>query len=54
MTDDVVVFDSLPTACGRRFCLATLNVPTTLNALSLDMVQALTPMLRDWFMEQSR
>ncbi len=48
MTDDVVLFDTLPTACGRRFGIATLNVPTALNALSLDMVQALSPMLRDW------
>lgn len=48
MTDEVVLFDTFPTACGRRFGIATLNVPTSLNALSLDMVQALTPMLRDW------
>ena len=45
---DVVLFDSLSTACGRRFGVATLNAPSTLNALSLDMVQVLTPMLRDW------
>ncbi len=46
--NDVVLFDNLPTACGRRFGIATLNVPNALNALSLDMVQALTPALRDW------
>ena len=46
--NEVVLFDTLPTACGRRFGIATLNAPTTLNALSLDMVQALTPVLRDW------
>lgn len=45
---DVVLFDELPTACGRRFGLATLNAPATLNALSLPMVQALTPALREW------
>ncbi len=45
---DIVLFDELPTACGRRFGLATLNAPATLNALSLPMVQALTPALRDW------
>ncbi|MGH8849111.1 MAG: enoyl-CoA hydratase/isomerase family protein, partial [Polaromonas sp.] len=45
---DVVLFDELPTACGRRFGLATLNAPAALNALSLAMVQALTPVLREW------
>lgn len=45
---DVVLFDELPTACGRRFGLAMLNAPATLNALSLPMVQALTPALRAW------
>lgn len=45
---DVVLFDELPTACGRRFGLATLNAPAALNALSLAMVQALTPALREW------
>lgn len=46
MTD--VLFEELPTACGHRVGLATLSSPTTLNALSLSMVRALTPMLRQW------
>ncbi|MGH6627972.1 MAG: enoyl-CoA hydratase/isomerase family protein [Burkholderiaceae bacterium] len=45
---DVMLLDELPTACGRRFGLATLNAQPTLNALSLPMVQALTPALRQW------
>ena len=45
---DPVLFDTLHTACGRRFGVATLNAPAALNALSLPMVQALTPALRDW------
>lgn len=46
MTD--VLFEELPTACGRRVGIATLNAPPALNALSLSMVRALTPMLRQW------
>lgn len=48
LTAEPVLFDELPTACGRRFGLATLNAPASLNALSLAMVQALTPALRAW------
>lgn len=45
---DLILLDELPTACGRRFGLATLNAEASLNALSLPMVQALTPALRQW------
>lgn len=45
---DVVLFEELPTACGRRVGVATLNAPAALNSLSLAMVRALTPMLRQW------
>jgi len=45
---DAVLFEEMPTASGRRFGVATLNSPATLNALSLAMVQLLTPALRDW------
>lgn len=47
-SSEVVRFDHLPTACGRRFAIATLHAPAALNALSLDMVRALTPALRRW------
>lgn len=46
--DDVVLFEELPTGCGRRFGVATLHVPGTLNALSLDMVRALGSALQRW------
>lgn len=46
MTD--VLFEELPAACGRRIGVATLDAPAALNALSLSMVRALTPMLRQW------
>lgn len=45
---DVVLFEELPAACGHRFGVATLNAPEALNALSLDMVRALTPALQRW------
>ncbi|WP_304307028.1 enoyl-CoA hydratase/isomerase family protein [Pseudacidovorax intermedius] len=48
MTEPVVLFDSLPTANGKRFGVATLNAPASLNSLSVDMVRLLTPQLREW------
>jgi len=48
MTEAVVLFDSLPTANGKRFGVATLNAPASLNSLSVDMVRLLTPKLREW------
>lgn len=46
--DDVVLFEELATACGRRWGVATLNAPAALNALSLPMVQLLMPRLQAW------
>lgn len=46
MTD--VLFEELEAAGGRRLGVATLDVPATLNALSLPMVRALAPMLDQW------
>ncbi|RYF74875.1 MAG: enoyl-CoA hydratase/isomerase family protein [Comamonadaceae bacterium] len=48
MTEPVVLFNEIPTADGKRFGIATLNVPSSLNALSVDMVRLLTPKLREW------
>ena len=48
MTEPVVRFDEIATAGGRRFGVATLDAPASLNALSLDMVRLLTPRLRAW------
>jgi len=45
---DVVLLETLPTACGRRFGLATLNAPAGLNALSLPMIRALAAALEAW------
>ena len=48
MTEPVVLFNEIPTANGKRFGIATLNAPASLNALSVDMVRLLTPKLREW------
>ncbi len=47
-TDAPVLFDTLATASGQRFGRATLNVPASLNALSLAMVDLLDPQLAAW------
>ena len=43
-----VRFEEIPTACGRRCGRATLDAPTSLNALSLDMIDRLAPELTQW------
>ncbi|WP_076997653.1 enoyl-CoA hydratase/isomerase family protein [Variovorax sp. KK3] len=53
MTDPVVLFDSIPSANGKRFGVATLNSPASLNSLSMDMVRLLTPKLREWAQDAS-
>lgn len=45
---DVVAFEYLPLAGGRRLALATLDSERSLNALTLDMVDALLPQLQLW------
>lgn len=50
---DVVRFEERPTTGGRRWGLATLDAPESLNALSLEMVRALTPRLRQWEQDAS-
>lgn len=46
--DQPVLFETLTTASGHRFGRATLNVPASLNALSLAMVDLLDPQLAAW------
>ncbi|MBN9425913.1 MAG: enoyl-CoA hydratase/isomerase family protein [Burkholderiales bacterium] len=43
-----VLFDTLATASGHRFGRVTLNVPGSLNALSLAMIDLIDPQLRAW------
>ncbi|KGD63832.1 enoyl-CoA hydratase [Alcanivorax nanhaiticus] len=45
---DCVLFSEIPTACGRVIARATLNAPKALNALGLDMIQALAAKLDEW------
>ncbi|MBO9651145.1 MAG: enoyl-CoA hydratase/isomerase family protein [Variovorax sp.] len=48
MTDPVVLFNEIKTANGKRFGVATLNSPASLNSLSVAMVRLLIPKLREW------
>ncbi|MGO4391145.1 enoyl-CoA hydratase/isomerase family protein [Variovorax sp. M-6] len=48
MTDSVVLFNEIKAANGKRFGVATLNAPASLNSLSVAMVRLLTPQLRAW------
>ncbi|MDM0011923.1 enoyl-CoA hydratase/isomerase family protein [Variovorax sp. J22P168] len=48
MTDSVVLFNEIKAANGKRFGVATLNAPASLNSLSVAMVRLLTPRLREW------
>jgi enoyl-CoA hydratase/carnithine racemase len=51
MTEPVVLFDSIQAAGGKRFGVATLNSPASLNSLSMEMVRLLTPRLREWSLD---
>ncbi len=48
MSDEVVLFDELPSADGGRIGVATLNSEKTLNSLSLEMIERLNPQLDIW------
>ena len=43
-----VLFSTIPTASGHVFARATLDAPASLNALSLDMIDALATKLDAW------
>jgi enoyl-CoA hydratase/carnithine racemase len=45
---DCVLFETLPTASGHVWGRATLNVPASLNSLSLAMIDRLAPQLDAW------
>jgi enoyl-CoA hydratase/carnithine racemase len=46
--DEVVLFDEIATASGHAFGHSTLNAPTSLNALSLPMIDLLAERLAAW------
>ena len=53
MTDNVqlqesVQFEERPTGSGHLIGRATLNAPRSLNALSLEMIEALDRQITDW------
>ena len=43
-----VLLETLPSGNGLNIGLATLNAPKSLNSLTLDMVDLLTPQLKEW------
>lgn len=47
MSNNAVVFEEWVVS-GGRVAVARLNAPKSLNALSLDMIRLLTPVLRQW------
>ena len=53
LMSDSVLISELETANGCRLGHAALNVESTLNALSLDMVRSLTPALTRWSQDDS-
>jgi enoyl-CoA hydratase/carnithine racemase len=48
MTEPVVLFKEIKASNGKRFGVATLNAPASLNSLSAAMVRLLIPQLREW------
>ncbi|MDR2852083.1 MAG: enoyl-CoA hydratase/isomerase family protein [Burkholderiaceae bacterium] len=48
MPDSSILFHEIPAAGGRRFGVATLNAPASLNALSTAMIRLLAPQLTQW------
>ncbi|MGP5209629.1 enoyl-CoA hydratase/isomerase family protein [Psychrobacter alimentarius] len=46
--DASVLFDTEPTGCGHLIGIMTLNMPKSLNALSVDMCQLLSVQLEQW------
>lgn len=48
MTEQPVLFEEIPTQGGKTIGIATLNVERTLNSLSLEMIDLLTPKLKAW------
>lgn len=43
-----VLFETLPTQCGKSIAIITLNSEKSLNALSKEMVELITPQLESW------
>lgn len=48
MSDSAIIFEKHATADGRSIALLSLNAEKSLNALTLDMVDQLTLLLREW------
>lgn len=53
METSPVLFSRIPLTDGRQLGIAQLNLPGSLNALNLDMVQLLLKQLKDWQSDDS-
>lgn len=53
MSQEIVLFQELPSAGGGRIGLATLNSEKTLNSLSLAMIERLNPQLTRWQLDDA-
>jgi enoyl-CoA hydratase/carnithine racemase len=50
---DVVTFQTIPTKDNHQIAIATLNAEKSLNSLSVEMVDLLTPQLKTWQQDNS-
>ncbi|WP_417565778.1 enoyl-CoA hydratase/isomerase family protein [Marinobacter sp.] len=48
MSDHPIIFEEWKTGDGALIAVARLNMPKTLNSLSLEMIRLLTPQLKRW------
>ena len=48
MTDSVVLFETIPSANGKKIAVAILNAEKSLNSLSMAMIDLLQPQLTQW------
>ena len=48
MSDHPIIFEEWKTGGDALIAVARLNMPKTLNSLSLEMIRLLTPQLKRW------
>ena len=53
MSDPVVLFEEIPAEGGKKLGKATLNVPKTLNSLTIEMVESMLEKFDQWQNDQS-
>ena len=48
MAEDVILVEELAAGPGRTIAVATLNLPSSLNALNLPLIDRLSELLQRW------